>query len=108
MCSVFHFLRKDVAGIDNPRDMGYENSSCVLSFAHTSLAKVEVFNSFSGNGCRPLDAGLVVVIDGSAVGGFRNSEVMRPVLDGFDFFDAFVRGGSARATRGVILVDGSP
>ena len=39
----------------------------MLSFAHTGLAKVEVFNAFGGNGCRPLDAGLVVVIDGIAV-----------------------------------------
>ena len=68
-------------------------------------------NSFGGNGCRPLDAGLVVVIDGSAVGGFRDSKVMRPVSDGFDFFDAFVCGEDfcfAQATRGVILADGSP
>ena len=47
---VFHFLGKDIAGVDNARDVKHGCSVVLVTLADVVFAEIEVLNAFGGAG----------------------------------------------------------
>lgn len=109
MRGIPHFLGEDVAGVDLAGDVCDEDLADLLVFPHLVLAEVDVLCAFGRDRCRPLDAGLAVIVDGGAGRTFSHAEVVGDMLDGLECLDTLVGSfdfGLAGAESRLILADG--
>ncbi len=63
MVTVMHLFGKDVARVDNTRDMGYFGCIVLMVFTDLIFIKIEMLDNFGNGISRPVVTGLVVVID---------------------------------------------
>ncbi len=69
MCAIAHFFCKDVGGIDLPSDMFDAECLILHPFANGIVAKLDMTRSFRDYVVRPLDTGLIVIVEnGQSVG----------------------------------------
>ena len=111
MGGIAHLFGEDIAGVDHAWNVGDFGRVRVMGLADVVLPQVEVFDTFVSDGGGPVDAGLVVIVDGGARGGVGEADVVGPILNGLEGRDAFVGGDDfslAGAEGGVVLSDGFP
>lgn len=109
--SVSHFLGKDIAGVDDARDVENLNGMVEMAFANLILAKVDMLETFGRDRGGPLNARLVVVVDGNATIGVSHAKVLGPQADGLDVSDTFICSndlGFAGAESGLVLTKRAP
>ena len=66
---VAYFLGEDIAGGDDPGDMGDAGPAILMAFTDLVLAEVQVLGALGGDRGVTVDTHLVVVVDGGALGG---------------------------------------
>ena len=87
---VFDFFGEEVAGVDDARNVSHLDDVALVSFANAVLVEIDVLGTFEGDGGGPVAGGFVVVVDGDALGGVRETEVDGTVFDAEEIVDAFV------------------
>ena len=92
VCSVLHLFGEDVACVDDIWNVGDEGRVGLLSLADTVFSKVDVFGAFVGECRRPINASLVVIINGSAAIGLRHINISCSKFDVEKFFYTLVGG----------------
>ena len=78
---IFDFLGEDVGAVDLARDVDDTGSGISVSFSDFVFFEVEMFSAFGGNGCGPVDTGLVVVKYFCCVRYIEHADVGGTVLD---------------------------
>ena len=79
--AVTEFLREQIAGVDDARDVLNSGKTKLMGFANVVLFEVDMFGAFVGHGRRPLDTSVVVVVDGEAAFGVGNGEIKGTISD---------------------------
>ena len=92
VCSILDFLCEDVTGVNLTWDMGDVAGTGFVMFADHVLAKVEMFYTLGGAGCRPLNTSGVIVVDGGSGSSIEHPQVDSSKLDGVNILDAFIGG----------------
>ena len=74
MGTVLHFLREDVAGVATPGDV--EDLECAVKdpFPDRVLAEFHVMDPLGSQIPRPVDGGLVIIVDSNMGGGVREGD----------------------------------
>ena len=111
MGGVLHLFGENIRWVDGTGNMADESGVVEVRFANFVLAKIDIFDAFVGEGGRPVDGGLIVVVDGSRRVGICHIEVGGTMAEAEDVFDTLVCGKDlslARALGGLVLADGPP
>ena len=108
MGGVFGFFCKNVARVDDSSYVDYGGVAVSHNLADFGLAKVDVLDSFVGDGGCPGDGGLIVVVDDRGVGRFGHTKVGGTMFDVEKFEEAFGGGHDLSFTGalwGPVLAD---
>jgi hypothetical protein len=108
---IFQLFGKEVAGVDDARNVSNFHCAVLMVFTDTTFVKIDVFGAFEGDGGGPVDCGLVVVVYCDCFCGIGEAEVESPVFDTEEVIDAFVsciNFGNTRTVGCLILSDCFP
>ena len=78
MGAICHFFGEDVAGIDFSGNMADFRISALVRFTDFVFAKVYVLGTLVGKGSSPINAGLVVIVNGPALRGPPERQMRKP------------------------------
>ena len=108
MGGVFDFFCKKVARVDDSRYVDYGCVAISHNLSDFGLAKVDVLDSFVGDGGCPGDCSFVVVVDDCCVGRLWHAKVGGTMFDVEKFEEALVGGHDlcfTEALGGPVLAD---
>ena len=92
MGRVAHFLSEDVTWVNDSWNMEHLDLLVVVAFPNLVFTEVEMLDSFRGDFGRPLDAGLIVIVDRCTVEGIEHSKILCTKANGLEICDTFVCG----------------
>ena len=92
VCGVLHFFSENVTAVDGTWNVDDANGTVDVLFANFDFAEVDMFDAFVCDRRRPVDAGLVIVVNGGGVNGVCHAKVFGTQADVQYFLGTFVGG----------------
>lgn len=111
MSAAPHFFVEEVGLVEGSSNVGDGDLVNGDGFADKVVAEVEVRHSLYGSGLGPLNAGMVIILNGDGAGGIEGIEVGEKLADLEGIFDALVGSAYlclARSEAGAVLLDRLP
>jgi hypothetical protein len=111
MRCILQFLGKQIAGVNNSRNVSDLDGTTLVAFTHVILTEIEVFGAFVCARGGPIDGCFVVVVNCDALRCIGHIEIPCSVDNAVEFSGAFVychNFSNARAESCLILPDRFP